>query len=84
MQQSDSFLQEHTFYPFARGSLVSSTLAQFSTSVEATDGTTLTLVESVTCNPGGTGLIEEVKYYLCAAFTSDSSTKAGSIQWDAK
>ena len=84
MQQSDSFLQEHTFYPFARGSLVSSTASQFSTAVEATDGTTLTLVESVTLNPGGIGALEEAKFYLTASFKSDSSAKAMNIQWDAK
>lgn len=84
MQQEDNFMQEHTFYPFARGSLVSSTASQFSTAVEATDGTTLTLIESVTCDPGGTGKIEEVFYYLTAAYQTDQSECAMKLQWDAK
>lgn len=84
MQPEDNFMQEHTFFPFARGDLVSSTGAQFSTAVAATDGTTIVLVESVTCDPGGTGHLEEAKFYLAASYKTDQSEKALSIQWDAK
>ncbi len=82
MQQQDVFVKEHTFFPFGKGTLTSDGI-QFSTAVEATDTNEVT-VESVTVNPGGTGVIEEIAFSLTAAYKSDSSAKDVTIVWDAK
>ena len=83
MQQQDTFVKEHTFFPFGKGTLTSDGI-QFSTSVEATAGSTEVLVESVTVNPGGTGLIEEIAFSLTASYKSDTTTKDVTLVWDAK
>ncbi len=82
MQQQDTFVKEHTFFPFGKGTLTSDGI-QFSTAVDATAGSTEVTVESVTVNPGGTGLIEEIAFSLTAAYKSDG-TQDVTLVWDAK